>query len=131
MEIKINFAMRTNVTLLILLLVTLVDCSRSALHSDLTVQPGKQFVLGGNQKGAFNVQASNKGQVSVTLSERRADGKIISLGEFVPGNKQTIRFGAGSAVLVDNRSDKSARLDLTVTGDKENLTMQERNPENQ
>ena len=110
----------------------LVGCTGnlSVLHSDLTVQAGKQFVLGGNQKGAFTVKASNTGQVPVMLSERRANGQTVALGRFAPGNAQTIRFAAGSAVLVDNRSDQSARLDLTVTGDKDNLTMQERTPEN-
>lgn len=111
------------------LLISSQGC-RSTLQSDLTVQPGKQFVLGGNQPGAFNVRASNKGQVPVTLSERRANGQLVSLGRFAPDQVQTIRFAAGSAALVDNPSDQAARLDLTVTGDKENLTMQERTPKN-
>ena len=111
----------------ILLLALLAGCntSLSSLHSDLTVQPGKQFVLGGNQKGAFTVQASNKGQVPVTLSERRADGQTVALGTFNPGGRQTIRFAAGSAVLVNNQSAQPARLDLTVTGDKDNMIMNE------
>jgi hypothetical protein len=102
----------------------------STLHSDLTVQPGRQFVLGGNQKGAFLVKARNTGRVTVSLSERRASGQTVELGQFAPGDAQTVRFAAGSAVLIDNRADQSARLDLTVTGDKDNLTMQERTSQN-
>jgi hypothetical protein len=102
----------------------------STLHSDLTVQPGRQFVLGGNQKGAFMVKARNTGRVSVSLSERRASGQTVELGQFAPGDAQTVRFAAGSSVLIDNRADQSARLDLTVTGDKDNLTMQERTSQN-
>ncbi len=110
----------------------LVSCTGNlgVLRSDLTVQAGKQFVLGGNQKGAFTVQARNTGQVPVMLSERRADGQTVALGQFGSGSAQTLRLAAGSAVLVDNRSEQSARLDLTVTGDNDNLTMQERTPEN-
>lgn len=116
------------VLLVTMLVIAVAGCHsmRSVLRSDLTVQPGKQFVLGGNQRGAFSVQATNKGTVPVTLSEQRINGQTTPLGTFSPGSKQTIRLAAGSAVLVTNSSTQSARLDLIVTGDKNNLTMQER-----
>ena len=99
----------------------------SVLKSDLTVQPGKQFELGGNQNGAFTVQVENKGKVPVTITELKAGGEKISLGVFAPGAQQTIKFSSGSAALVDNASDKPARLTLVVSGDK-SLSMTERNP---
>lgn len=106
------------------LLLVAAACHFRALRSDLTVQPGTRFNLGGNQNGAFTVRIQNKGRVPVTILERRADGQEITLGTFRPGAGQTVRFSAGSAALVDNATTQSARLDLTVTGDT-NLSMQE------
>ncbi|HZH95249.1 MAG TPA: hypothetical protein VEY06_05155 [Flavisolibacter sp.] len=108
-------------------LMALCMAACSMLKSDLTVQPGKQFELGGNQNGSFAVQVENRGNVPVTITERKAGGENISLGVFEPGAQQTIRFSAGSAAVVTNESKKPARLFLTVSGDK-NLSMSERNP---
>lgn len=104
------------------LVVHLTACN--ALTSALTVQPGKQFELGGNQNGAFTVQAKNVGDVAVTISERRAGGQRLPFGTFRPGAQQTLRFSSGSTAIIDNPSDKPARLDLVVTGDT-NLSMKE------
>ena len=105
----------------------LIACSMNVLHSDLTVQAGNQFELGGNQQGAFVVQVKNVGVVPVTISERQADGQQPIRGTFQPGDAQTVRFSPGSAAIVDNQSGQSARLDLVVTGDNGNLRMQEIN----
>lgn len=110
----------------IFLLSSFFLASCSLLKSDLTVQPGKQFELGGNQNGAFTVQVENTGKVPVTITELKTGGQKIALGVFVPGAQQTIKFSSGSAALIDNGSDKSARLTLVVSGDK-NLSMTERN----
>lgn len=99
--------------------------SCSTLKSDLTVRPGKQFELGGNQKGSFTVQVINKGDVPVTLIERKRNGQKVDLGLFGPGEQQSVRFSAGSAALINNTATKPARLSLTVTGDK-NLGMEEK-----
>lgn len=119
--------MKAYLALGILFMALLTGCNRSVLQSALIVQPGKQFELGGNQQGAFTIKARNVGDVAVELSERRADGQTVALGRFAPGDRQTIRFAAGSAALVDNSTAKAAQLNLTVTGDK-NLSMRERTP---
>lgn len=118
--------MRTLITYLLLsLFCTLALPGCNTLNSALTVQPGKQFELGGNQPGAFTVQVRNVGEVPVVISERRVDGQRLTRGTFRPGDSQTVRFASGSAALVDNASAKPARLDLVVTGDTGNLTMKE------
>gem|GEM_PF-4870557 len=50
---------------------------------------------------------------------KRLRSEQKSLGTFSPGDRQTIRFAAGSAVLVTNSSTQSVRLDLIVTGEKQ------------
>lgn len=99
--------------------------SCSTLKSDLTVQPGTRFELGGNRNGSFTVQLRNRGDVPVTITERKANGQRVELGLFSPGDQQTVRFSAGSAALIDNATARPARLLLTVTGDK-GLSMSQR-----
>jgi hypothetical protein len=108
--------------LLCLTLTLLSACS--TLKSDLTVRPGTQFRLGGNQQGIFTVSLKNTGQVPVTVSEQSVTGQSVVRGTFQPGESKTVNFAKGSAAVVDNASDKSARLTLVVTGDKD-LSMQE------
>lgn len=102
----------------------LAGCNHGVLNSLTTISPGKQFELGGNQKGSFIARLQNVGDVPVTISERLTDGKRIARGVFRPGDSQTIQFRAGSAVLVDNVSTQSAQLRLVITGDKD-LSMRE------
>jgi hypothetical protein len=95
------------------------------LKSDLTIQPGKQFQLGGNQNKAFTVRLQNVGDVPVKVAERKGSGASVPLGAFAPGEQKTILFSAASAVLIDNASaTKPARLLLVVSGDTD-LTMRE------
>jgi hypothetical protein len=117
--------MKTKLSVLSLFIMILTGCNR--LESGLTVQPGKQFELGGNQNGSFTVKTKNIGDVAVLITERQATGQTIALGKFVPGQQQTIRFAAGSSVLIDNSSTSAAQLKLIVTGDK-NLSMREKTP---
>ena len=99
--------------------------SCNTFKSDLSIQPGKRFELGGNRNGSFTVQLRNNGNVPVSVAERRANGQSVELGIFSPGDLQSVRFSAGSTALIDNVSEKPARLSLTVSGDK-NLNMAER-----
>lgn len=110
----------------LVLLAVLAGCffSCSTLKSDLTIQPGKQFALGGNQNGAFTVNLRNVGEVPVTVISKKEGGDTVSFGRFAPGEQRTIRFTRRSAVLIDNASATPARLFLVVTGDKA-LSMRE------
>jgi hypothetical protein len=103
------------------LLGSLISCS--TLKSDLTIQPGKQFILGGNQDGAFTVNLRNVGNVSVTVTERKEKGDPESMGQFAPGEQKTLRFSRRTAVLINNAASQPARLFLVVSGDKD-LNMQ-------
>lgn len=107
---------------LITLLAFCISCS--TLKSDLTVQPGTQFELGGNRNGSFTVQLKNTGDVPVTITERKANGQPVTLGVFYPGARQTVPFSSGSTALIANSTTKPARLFLVVSGDTD-LSMRE------
>ncbi|MBD2766713.1 hypothetical protein IC235_02265 [Hymenobacter sp. BT664] len=93
------------------------------LHSDLSIEPGKQFLLGGGQRGAFKVVAKNKGKVAVEIKERPRAGGIFGKATLQPGQRGVIRFAAGSTAVLLNSSSTLANLDLTVTGDTGALRM--------
>jgi hypothetical protein len=95
----------------------------ASLTSDLFIEPGKQFALGGGQPGAFKVEARNVGNVPVEIKERPRGGGIFGKTTLAPGARGTLRFMAGSKALLLNPSGvQAAHLNLKVTGDT-NLSM--------
>ena len=89
----------------------------AGIRSGLRIEPGKQFVLGGSQPGAFKVEGHNVGKVSVEIKERPRGGGIFGKTTLAPGARGTIRFMAGSSAVLLNPSGEEARINLTITGD--------------
>ena len=87
------------------------------IHSNLVTEPGKQFILGGDQLGAFKVAAKNVGSVPVEIRERPKGcgtfGKVI----LQPSQSGVLKFTAGSTAALLNPSVTKANLDLNITGD--------------
>ncbi|MDQ2773009.1 MAG: hypothetical protein M3Y54_21195 [Bacteroidota bacterium] len=98
--------------LLLPLLLALGD-----IHSVTFIKAGQQFVLGGQQRGAFRVKARNSGPVSVSVAERRANGVLEERGRLEPGQRAELAFAAGSAALVRNLGEREAKMDFVVKGD--------------
>ncbi|UOQ96145.1 hypothetical protein MUN81_12860 [Hymenobacter sp. 5317J-9] len=93
------------------------------IHSHLLIESGKQFILGGEQPGAFRVSAHNVGPVPVEVRERPRGGGIFGKTTLAPGQRGVLRFAEGSTAVLLNPSAKQAVLDLTVTGDTKRLAM--------
>ena len=87
------------------------------IHSNLLIEPGKQFILGGNQKGAFRVSAKNVGTVPVEIRERPQGGGTFGKATLAPGQSGVLKFAAGSTAVLLNPSGTKANLTLTITGD--------------
>lgn len=107
-------------------LLLLTSACWGNVHSDLFIEPGQQFVLGGNQRGAFKVAARNVGKVAVEVKERPADGAPFSKVSLKPGQQATLRFAAGSAAVLVNSTATKANLNLRITGEA-NLNMSSEN----
>lgn len=99
--------------ILLLPLLTLAG----TIHSNLFIEPGKQFILGGNQMGAFKVAAKNVGPVPVEIRERPKGGGIFGKVTLQSGQSGVLKFAAGSTAVLLNPSTAKANLDLTITGD--------------
>lgn len=91
-------------------------CLPSAIHSHLLIQPNQQFILGGDQPGAFRVAAHNTGPVPVEIRERLRSGQLRVITEFRPRQRARLSFGAGSTALLRNKSRQEAVLELDITG---------------
>ncbi len=84
--------------------------------SHLNIETGKQFVLGGQQRGAIRVKARNTGPVPVSVGERLPDGTVRELGRPEPRQATRLAFAAGSAALVRTLGERGAGLDVVITG---------------
>ena len=93
------------------------------ITSQTIIDPGKQFVLGGQQRGAFRMAAHNVGPVPVSVAECQADGAVRERGRLEPGQRAELAFAAGSAALVRNLGAQQARLDFRITGSTSGLGM--------
>ena len=87
------------------------------IHSNLSIEPGKQFILGGDQRGAFKVAGKNIGTVPVEIRERPKGGGTFGKVTLAPGQSGVLKFAAGSTAVRLNPSAVQANLDLTITGD--------------
>ena len=104
------------------LALSLAGCM-GAVNSNLTVQPGQTFLLGGNQPAGFSVAGTNSGSVPVVILTR-GQGGDTPVATVAPGGTFEGDFGAGETALVRNTSDEAeAKVSLTVTGYTEDLGM--------
>jgi len=109
--------MRNFLLTLTLLLPLSAVLALGDIHSVTTIKVGQQFVLGGQQRGAFRVKARNSGPVPVSVAERRADGALTERGRLEPGQRAELAFAAGSAALVRNLGERDAELTVDISGD--------------
>ena len=109
--------MRKFLLTLTLLLPLSAALALGDIRSHTRIKAGEQFVLGGEQRGAFRVKARNSGPVPVSVAERRADGTVQERGRLEPGQRAVLAFAAGSAALVRNLGEREAELDVVISGD--------------
>ena len=95
----------------------------STAQSNVYIGSGKQFLLGGGQREAFEVAAKNVGFVAVEIKERPLRGDVIAKVTLAPGQQGVLRFAAGSTGVFLNPHRLRAHLRVTLTGDTKQLRM--------
>jgi hypothetical protein len=97
------------------------------INSNLQIEAGQTFELGGGQQGGFTVTGRNTGPVAVvvlakgTSESRRAP---VVKGRVESGANVEAAFGPGEMALLRNTSGtQMARLKLTISGDTSSLGM--------
>ena len=99
--------------------------SSGTINSNLQIEAGKTFELGGGQEGAFTVTGRNTGAVAVEVLGR-AEGSTQAQvrGTVAPGGEVNASFGSGEMALLRNTSlTEMARLKLKISGDTSALGM--------
>jgi len=98
--------------------------SAGEINSNLQIEAGQTFLLGGGQKGTLQVRGRNVGPVAVIVLGQVEGAAPVLRGTVQPGGDLTARFGANETALLRNTSDtKMARLKLVVSGDTSGLGM--------
>lgn len=94
------------------------------INSNLQIEAGQTFELGGGQEGGFTVTGRNSGPVAVAVLGQLPGAKPALRGTVAPGGNVEARFGPGEMALLRNTSGtRQARLTLKVSGDTSSLGM--------
>lgn len=104
---------------------TLAISADAAINSNLRIEAGQTFELGGGQVGGFTVTGRNTGPVAV-LVQGKVEGasQAAVRGAVAPGARLEADFGPGEMALLRNTSDREvAKLQLKITGDTSSLGM--------
>lgn len=99
--------------------------SAGQINSQLQIEAGQTFELGGGQKGGFVVTGKNTGRVAVVVYGLKQGGRVpVERGTVAPGGAVNATFGPGEQALLRNTSSmETARLKLTINGDTSALGM--------
>ena len=103
---------------LVVVAVPLLACSPlgpNGLRSQVSIEVGKQFELGGAQLLGFRMEAHNVGPVAVEIKERTTSGRVTSLGLLRPGQQTKAAFGMGSKAIVVNLGQREAKIDVNIS----------------
>lgn len=94
------------------------------IKSNLQIEAGKTFELGGGQEGAFIVTGRNTGPVAVEVLGKPEGEAAMVRGTVAPGGAVDARFAAGETALLRNTSAaRMATLKLKISGDTSALGM--------
>lgn len=93
------------------------------ITSNLQIEAGQTFELGGGQVGGFTVTGRNTGPVAVEVLAKAEGAQAgVSRGTLAPGGDVEASFGARETTLLRNTSgSKAARLKLKIAGDTASL----------
>lgn len=100
----------------ILLLVTSCGVFGS-LTSNTTIKPNENFVLGNNEHGTFKVKLKNVSNHDLQIIMAPVTGGTHSPITVGPNETITVKAESNTALVVKNKSNENASVDLYVTGD--------------
>lgn len=95
----------------------------AAINSNLLIEKGQSFLLGGSQPSAFRVRGTNSGPVAVQVLAR-SEGKDTAIATIKAGGTVDQSFAKGEIAVLRNTSrSQDARMKLRVTGYTSGLGM--------
>jgi len=109
--------MRIIITTIVLAL-TISSCSIfGSLTSNTIIKPNENFVLGNNEHGTFNVKLKNVSNHDLKIYMAPITGGTHS--PIIINSNETIKIKTdkNTALVIENKSNEVASVDLYVTGD--------------
>jgi hypothetical protein len=98
--------------------VGITSCSMfKTITSNTVIQPNDSFVLGDNIHGAFKVKFKNVSKNAVTVYRAPNSGGKHSFVTVQPNETIKVKVEPNTALVVENKSNDVASVDLLVTGD--------------
>lgn len=88
-----------------------------ALTSNTVIKSNESFVLGNNQHGSFVVKLRNVSNENITVYQAPIEGGTHSPQIVKPNQLVKVNVDRNTALIVDNKSDKTVSVDLKVVGD--------------
>jgi len=109
--------MKSIITLFATLLLTTSCGVFGSLTSNTTIKPNESFVLGNNEHGTFKVKLKNVSNHDLKIIMAPISGGTHSPINVSPNETVTVKAESNTALVIENKSNESASVDLYVTGD--------------
>jgi hypothetical protein len=88
-----------------------------SLTSNVSIKANENFVLGNNEHGTFKSKIKNLSNHPVTIVMRPIDGGSHSPQTVMPNESATLKTQRNTALVIENKSNEAASIDLKVNGD--------------
>ncbi len=103
--------------------ILVTSCSVfGSLTSNVSIKANESFVLGNNEHGSFKARIKNVSNHSISIVMRPIAGGSYSPQTIMPNEIATVKTERNTALVIENKSEDSASIDLHVNGDT-GLTM--------
>ena len=89
----------------------------SSLNSNTSIKPNDSFLLGNNKHGKFHVTLKNVSNHAIEIYFAPIDGGTYSRQTVAVNQVISSKVDSNTAVVIENKSDEYASVDLKVTGD--------------
>lgn len=109
--------MKSLITLFAILFLVTSCGVFGSLTSNTTIKPNESFVLGNNEHGTFKVKLKNVSNHDLQISMAPITGGTHSPITVSPNETVTVKAERNTAIVIENKSNEGASVDLYVTGD--------------
>ena len=107
-----------NLILTVAISILVTSCSVfGSLTANVNIKANESFVLGNNKHGIFKARIKNVSNHPVTIVMRPIEGGSYSPETILPNQLTTVKTEINTALVIENKSDDSASIDLHVNGD--------------
>jgi hypothetical protein len=104
---------------IVTIVIATTSCSIfKTVTSNTTIQPNDSFVLGDNIHGQFSVKLKNISKNAITVYHAPNDGGKHTFETVQPKQTINVKVEPNTALVVENKSNEIASVDLLVKGDK-------------